>query len=179
MTTTLIWNEFSEYLLHFLRKKTRSDEDAKDLTQEVFLRIHKRLDSLHDETKLKAWIFRIARNVLNDYYRQRNPMQPLGDLDPEAEDDKSLYAEWDQCLQPFIKALPAKYRTAIEMSELQGLKQQQVADALGISLSGAKSRIQRGREMIKTSFMDCCSFVMDENGKLKRGHEPTNCIHCG
>ena len=171
MTTTLIWNEFSDYLLNFLRKRTRSDEDAKDLTQEVFLRIHKKLNSLSDEKKLKAWIFRIARNVLHDYYRQHDPMQALGDFDVEAEDDADLYAQWNQCLQPFIKALPEKYRAAIELSELEGLKQQQVADALSISLSGAKSRIQRGREMLKTSFMDFCNFVMDEDGKLKVGYD--------
>lgn len=178
MTTTLIWNEFSEYLLHFLRKRSRSDEDAKDLTQEVFLRIHKKLDSLKDEKKLKPWIFRIARNVLHDYYRQRDPMQALGDLDVEAESEDDLFEQWNQCLHPFIKALPTKYRAAIELSEIEGLKQQQVADALGISLSGAKSRIQRGREMLKASFMDCCNFVMDEHGKLKGSHDPVNCIHC-
>jgi RNA polymerase sigma-70 factor (ECF subfamily) len=116
---------------------------------------------------------------LNDYCRQHSPIQSLGTIEVEDEAETDLYEQWNQCLQPFITALPTKYRAAIEMSELQNLKQQQVADSLGLSLSGDKSRIQRGREMIKTSFMESCNSEMDQHGKLTGGsNDPASCVHC-
>ena len=65
-----------------------------------------------------------------------------------------------------IRQLPEKYRQAVQWSDLDGLPQQEVADRLGLSLSGAKSRIQRGRALLKDVLDQCCSFEFDRRGNV-------------
>jgi len=64
-----------------------------------------------------------------------------------------------------IEQLPEKYRVAIRLSEVEGA-QQDVADRLGLSLSGAKSRIQRGRLLLKGVLVQCCTFHRDRRGNF-------------
>jgi RNA polymerase sigma-70 factor (ECF subfamily) len=74
------------------------------------------------------------------------------------------------------------YRQAVQLSEIEGLPQQEVADRLGLSLSGAKSRIQRGRLMLKDELERCCRFEFDRRGNVM-DYEPrperTVCRNCG
>ena len=65
-----------------------------------------------------------------------------------------------------IAALPDPYREALILSEYQGLSQKDVADRLGISLSGAKSRVQRARRQLREMFLACCHFEMDRRGRI-------------
>jgi RNA polymerase sigma-70 factor (ECF subfamily) len=80
-----------------------------------------------------------------------------------------------------IYSLPAPYREALLLTEFDGLTQQQLAARVGISLSGAKSRVQRGREQLKQMLHECCSFEFDRRGKVI-GCEPrtaASCLECG
>jgi len=85
-------------------------------------------------------------------------------------------------LDEMIRSLPAGYRDAVQLAEIEGLSQQEVADRLGLSLSGAKSRIQRGREMLKDALDRCCHFEFDSRGNMM-DYEPrpdrTVCRDCG
>ena len=74
-----------------------------------------------------------------------------------------LVAGW---LPLMMEQLPQDYREAIQLYELKGVSQQAIADQLGISLSGAKSRIQRGREKLKAVLFECCSFEQDLRGNV-------------
>ncbi len=165
--TLSVWNRFSEHLKAFIARRVGQSSDVDDLLQEVFLKIHLKLTSLKDERKLQSWVFQIARNVLNDYYRSSTnstkEREAAGWWNSEA---GNSFEELQGCLLPFIEQLPPKYKEALTLSELQGLKQTEVATMLGISYSGAKSRIQRGRELLKQKFMDCCHFTLDDEGRL-------------
>lgn len=89
---------------------------------------------------------------------------------PEPKRDHT--AELAACLQPLIHNLPKIYQAALVLSELEGLPQKEVANRLGLSLSGAKSRVQRGREMLRRRLLDCCDIETGRGGIL--GYEPRN-----
>jgi RNA polymerase sigma-70 factor (ECF subfamily) len=65
-----------------------------------------------------------------------------------------------------IYSLPEPYRDAVVLTELEGLTQRELANRLGISLSGAKSRVQRGRAQLKQMLDECCTFEFDRRGKV-------------
>jgi len=178
MDSEIIWRKFSSKIKNFLLKRVSDVSIADDLLQEVFVKIHLGLPKLKDVDKVENWVFQIAYNQVNDYFRKK-PKLKVEELEIDmVSEDKSSHDLHD-CLTPFIASLPDTYRDAIVLSEVEGLKQKEVAKRLNISLSGAKSRIQRGRELIKQHFVDCCHFHLNEKGKLigehDHDHESWNC----
>jgi len=75
-----------------------------------------------------------------------------------------------------VDSLPADYRQALLLTEYQGLTQRELAQKLGLSVSGAKSRVQRAREKLKAMLLDCCHFEFDRRGKVI-DYQP-NCACC-
>lgn len=181
INSEIIWNKFSDKMKNFLLKRVGDQDIADDLLQEVFLKIHLKLPLLKEEKKVENWVFQIAYNQLKDFYRtqSKNKTDQLENQEFLISEDTHGKHELGDCLVPFIESLPEVYKEAVIMSEVEGLKQKEVAERLGISLSGAKSKIQRGRELIKQHFVDCCHFHIGEDGKLKgehsHNHESWNC----
>jgi RNA polymerase sigma-70 factor (ECF subfamily) len=167
-STTEIWEEFSQALLDFIRKRVGDPADAEDILQDVFIKIHTRIDTLQDDGRLVSWLYQIARNTTIDYYRTRRPALDLPETlavypEPvESEPEAQLAAG----LRDFLAVLPDPYRQAVVLTDLQGLKQADLADRLGLSLSGAKSRVQRGRQMLRDALLECCHFEFDRRGNL-------------
>lgn len=177
-----LWQEYHTRLRSFVIRRVADDAATDDILQDVFLKMHAGLPSLKDATKLQGWLYRIARNAIIDYFRLQKPAIDIPAWLTAAETDASERArqELAQCLLPMIEQLPDTYREALIMSELQGLKQQEVSALQGISLSGAKSRVQRGRALLKEMMEDCCRLEFDHQGRLcdyerKNG----NCDACG
>jgi len=167
-TTERLWKDLSDRLRSFLRRRVSDEQTAEDLLQETFVRIHRRLDGVRDTERIDSWVFQIARNLLADHYRakSRETQKLADDIGDEVEEQgnlNELVAGW---LPEMIRQLPETYRDALELYELEGLSQQEIADRLGISLSGAKSRVQRGRTKLKSLLMDCCSFESDRRGNV-------------
>jgi RNA polymerase sigma-70 factor, ECF subfamily len=169
MTVTVenIWQEFSSKVWQFIRSRVSDDATADDILQDVFLKIQKRLDQLDDSSKVQSWIYLIARNAVIDHYRVRKETVEVPESlvaetaidDPEIESLKVAFRR-------MIDSLPEPYREAIVLTELEGLTQKQLAERLGISVSGAKSRVQRGREQLKQALLDCCKFEFDRRGRV-------------
>ncbi|HRN54395.1 MAG TPA: sigma-70 family RNA polymerase sigma factor, partial [Gemmatimonadaceae bacterium] len=148
------WLAFVEPLRAFLRKRVPAGVDAEDVAQEVFLRIARHRATVEDVDDLEAWIFRVARTALTDAWRaERRRQARAADADPDdfagpEEDPTEGRREITACVLPFIKALDAPQRRALELTALQGLTQEEAARREGISLSGMKSRVQRARERV-------------------------------
>lgn len=162
-----IWNEFAAKLGRFIRSRVADPATAEDLRQDVFVKIHQQLGQLRDPAKLEGWIYQIARNAIIDHYRTRRPtgeMPADPPAEPETKDDE--IEELKVSFRRMIHSLPEPYRNAIVLTELEGLTQQELADRLGISLSGAKSRVQRGRAQLKKMLHECCTFEFDRRGKV-------------
>lgn len=161
-----VWNRFNEPLERFIRKRVSDEDMAADLLQDVYVKIHTNIDTLRDTDRLKSWIYQIARNTIYDYYRTRKPHVEIPDelAMPDADDDTS--ARLAESLLSMIEELPDEYQVALRLTELEGLTQQELAARTGLSLSGAKSRVQRGRKMLREMLLACCHFEFDRHGKV-------------
>ena len=176
LDTESLWREFHAQIFKFIRRRVREDALAEDLTQQVFLRIHTRIETLRDETKIAAWIFQIARNVIADHYRAQSESTPLHDEIPEpAADADDLAEQLAPSIRNFVNALPPNYRDAFLLTEVQGISQVELARQLDISVSGAKSRVQRARAQLRQMLLDCCHFEFDRLGGVV-DYSPR--VHC-
>ncbi|GIV63335.1 MAG: RNA polymerase sigma factor SigZ [Chloroflexota bacterium] len=174
-----IWQTYQSRLLDFIQKRVEDRMTSEDILQEVFLRIYSNLPSLRDATRLQGWIYQITRNAIVDYYRLKHTSQPLPEwlAAADVEVEENIEKELSCCLLPMIEELPEKYREAILLSDIEGIAQRKIAQSQQISLSAVKSRVQRGRQMLKKMFEDCCRFVYDVRGELMF-YEP-KCNDCG
>lgn len=163
METKEIWDKFSDELLGYLVKKSGDNTLAEDILHETFIKVHLKVSELRAGGKVRSWLYRIADNNLADHYR-RKKIVVHGDSSEENEEGPAHSAE--DCLLPLIKKLPTKYREAVLLGDIRGLKQSEVAQILEISLSGAKSRIQRGRKLIQQGYVNCCDYTINEKGLL-------------
>jgi RNA polymerase sigma-70 factor, ECF subfamily len=152
------------------RRVPRSD--VEDVLQDVFLRAQRALPDLRDEERFGALMYRVARSAIAESHRQRSRHSVLEGEVPElpvmsdASEPTPLETEVADYLVPLISRLPSPYREALTLTELQGLTQQAAAGALGISLSGAKSRVQRGREKLRALLGECCKIGVDARGRV-------------
>lgn len=173
-----VWHEYHAKLSAFVRGRVSGEDASDDILQNIFLKMHSSLASLKDKTKLQSWLFQIARNVVIDYYRSVKPTTDLPEwLQSDNDHDEKVTQELAECLQPMIQLLSENYREAIILSELEGLPLKAVAQVLGISLSGAKSRVQRGRVLLKKKLADCCRIEFDHCGHIN-GYEQKNNYCC-
>jgi len=180
------WRALEAKLRPFIAKRAR-EADVDDLVQDVFLRIQRGLPSLRDDRRFGPWVYQIARSAIGDHARDtaRHPLartepaepshHPDEDDDGVVEREVAMHAAW------FVSMLPSPYREALTLTELEGLTQKEAAEMLGISLSGMKSRVQRGREKLRTALQDCCHIALDARRRVvgceprTDGQLPTGC----
>lgn len=163
------WTGFSEALRAFIRRRVSDPHDAEDLLQDVFFRIHQRGHQLERGERLRPWLYQITRHAIVDYYRARAALPGSVELPPDLcakPEPQAVIDELAGCLRPMIERLPEGYRRAVIMADLEGRTQQDTAAALGLSLSGAKSRIQRGRRRLRTMVLACCHLEVDGGGRV-------------
>lgn len=172
-----VWQAFAPPLRAFLAKRVPPGVEADDLLQDVFLRVVRHLPTLRSTDRPEAWLFQIARNALRDTLRARRRRDARTDplqIDlPSGADTAALRdaeAELAPCLTGMIARLDEPYRTAIELTSLQGLTQAEAAKQAGISLSGMKSRVQRGRDQLRRMLVDCCEIALDVRGGVADFH---------
>ncbi|CAL2108784.1 RNA polymerase sigma-70 factor, ECF subfamily [Tenacibaculum sp. 190524A02b] len=165
MTTQEVWTKYADDVKFFILSKVKDPITTDDILQDTFIKIHTKLHTLKDLNKLKPWIFSIARNSVIDHFKTTNQITQATNLKEEVFIEEDIHTEKD-CLRGILKNLPKKYRYPLFLSDIKGLKQQEVAKQLQQSLPTTKSQIQRARKLIAKGFMDCCGFVMNEQGKL-------------
>ncbi len=183
LTTESIWEAFHIPLHGFIRRRVSDEAVAEDLLQEVFLKIHQHGDSLQDIKKLESWIYQITRNAIIDFYRSARLMSSLDtpevlDLPEELPDD-DIVSELLPCVRAMVNNLPEQDRQAIVLTEYQGLTQKEFAERVGLSFSGAKSRVQRAREKLKQQLLACCHFELDRRGHVVNYQSRCQCCSSG
>ena len=175
----LLWDQYSTRLRAFIRSRVWDDAEAEDILQEVFIRIHRHLCCQPEWNKPKSWIYQIARNLIIDHYRRRRETVELPESLPAEPDlpEEDPEAVLALSLKEMIDGLPEHYRQALLLTEYQGLSQKQLAERLGISLSGAKSRVQRARERLRDMLLRCCHFEFDRRGRIVDYYQRCCCCH--
>lgn len=177
-----LWREHRERLYRFVLGRVRDPATAEDIVHDVLVRAYRGRDTLRNHDRFESWLYQITRNAIIDHYRARRPTAPLPDDLPEAlqEPDgaRRAQAELAQCLQPFVASLPDHYREAVELAEIRGLTQQETAARLGLSVSGAKSRVQRARQRLADMLLECCRVEFDSTGAVM-SYEGRHCSSDG
>lgn len=166
----ILWKEFSIPLKKYIKRRIDNSQDAEDILQIVFLKIYTNIEKLNELSKLNAWIYTITRNVIIDYYRNKNMESSMEclpeDFFNEEQEENNLNFEISQCLKNMIQYLPEKYKQAIILTEFDNLTQKELANRMGLTISGAKSRVQRARVLLKNMLLNCCSFETDHRGNI-------------
>lgn len=165
---TNIWNQMHEQLRQFIATRVTDKTAVDDILQDVFIKLQTQLHQLKNDSKTTSWIYQITRNVLVDYYRQQKKERQLQEgFSPSAMSDGPDHTqEFALCVLPMIESLPKNYRDAVYLTEIEGLSQKELAKRLDISYSGAKSRVQRGREKLKDILLACCDIQTDQYGNV-------------
>ena len=175
--TEELWQQLHDSLRTFIAKRVDDHGHVDDILQEVFVRVHRQIDSVNDPNRVVSWIYQITRNAIIDHYRKpgRQREIPTGlssELEmrdetsqklegADREESEESRSELAGCLGPMIEQLSQDYRKAITLVEIDGLTQQAAAKQMGLSLSGMKSRVQRGRKQLKQMLEDCCVIQLD------------------
>jgi RNA polymerase sigma-70 factor, ECF subfamily len=178
-----IWMELSIPLKDFIKRRVKNDEDAEDILQTVFYKIHNSISNLNETEKIHAWIYSITKNAIADFYRMqknRSYMTELqDDIIDKVQEEVTANHEIGQCLKTMIQYLPEKYKQAIILTEFQNLTQKELGKRLGLSVSGAKSRVQRARIKLKEMLLGCCYLELDRMGNvIDYKHKCSDCKYC-
>ncbi len=169
--TARVFSAFGGRLRGYLRRQLPSAADADDVLQEVFVRVHRHADELDQRTDLAAWLFAVTRSAVVDFHRRhgRPALARAAEDQRDADSGEAALAEHAGIaadLRRFIAALPERYARAVTLVDLEGRSMKYAADALGLSVSGAKSRVQRGRALVRDALLRCCHFVVDRYGTV-------------
>jgi RNA polymerase sigma-70 factor (ECF subfamily) len=182
-----LYNEFHSRILRYVSGMTSPDE-AEDLTQEIFLKVNRSLESFKGESSLSTWIYRIATNTALDRLRaaSRKPINPISEAELEAvdqnvwteertpgSDEELVRTEMNECIREFIERLPYDYKSVMLLSKLEGMKNSEIADILGISLGMVKIRLHRGGSLLKKEFENGCDFYRDGQRGLSCVRKPS------
>lgn len=163
------WQDVAARLRPFIARRV-SPAEIDDVMQDVFLRMQRGLPGLRDEERFTSWLFQIARSSVAEHMRVRRK-HPLAEQEwfeeaaPVEEDDRDAARTLAGCVSMFVAQLASPYREAITLVELEGLTAREAAEMPGISVSGMKSRVQRGREQLRALFEACCEIAIDARGK--------------
>jgi RNA polymerase sigma-70 factor, ECF subfamily len=177
---SLIDDRFEETLVRlraYIAARIGDDEAAADIAQDVILR-SLASGALEQADNPVGWLYRSARNAVIDHYRTRRRLEPLDDrLElpadslPDRDHPNDATRELGRCLQPLVSELSPIYRDAVTRVDLEGWTHQQAAAELGISVSGMKSRVQRGRSQLHELLTQCCAVRLDRTGGVA-GYRP-------
>ena len=175
------WNEHRRELVRFVSKRVADEATAEDIVHDVLLKAHARHRELREPSKLRSWLYQITRNTIVDHFRSHRPSDPLPDdlpPAPQATGGESPEQELARCLTPLLETLPLGYRQALRMVEFEGATGKELAARLGLSVSGAKSRVQRGRRMLLRALLNCCHVERDSRGGITAVDIGDQCTVC-
>lgn len=171
MTATSRWQEVETRLRPFVARRV-SASDVDDVMQDIFVRMQRGLAALQDEERFTSWLFQIARSSVAEHARTRfrHPLPadgaPVEQPALTDEDDREAARSLAGCVSLFVAQLPSPYREAVTLVEIDGLTASEAAAMAGVTVSGMKSRVQRGRARLRRMFDQCCEIALDARGKV-------------
>ncbi|ABD71341.1 sigma-24 (FecI-like) [Rhodoferax ferrireducens T118] len=163
---TTAWTAHENELRGWLRRRVGNAALADDLLQDLFLKALRQGERFCAIENARAWLFEVARNTLADHMRVAHPMVALpDDLVAPVEDDDTVDT-LTACLPRVLSELSPDDREAITLCDLQGMAQADFAKAKGLSLSAAKSRVQRARLRLRAQMSQVCQVQVDDSGRV-------------
>jgi RNA polymerase sigma-70 factor (ECF subfamily) len=158
-----VFQEYREILARYIQSKVKDPIDSEELLSEVMMKIYDHCEKLEGIRNTEAWLVTIARNTVTDYFRKKQKQQALATALPqvEPEEETGFLQDLEACVPSLIEKLPEKYRHPLTAYELMGMSQKDLAAQYGMSESGMKSRVQRGRKMLRELFTQYCGHLIE------------------
>jgi RNA polymerase sigma-70 factor (ECF subfamily) len=186
MTTTAPdWSAFYRQLHGFVAARVRGAPDVDDLVQLILERaMSKAQDTEIDNAA--GWLFGIARNTIADHYRKeaRTLVAAADELEstPAAGASDEERAQVVACMVPLLQTMAEDDAQLLRWADMEGRSMQAIAEELGISLTAAKSRVQRARAEFRKTTQRCCAITVDARRRITalipRGDRSSSCASC-
>ncbi|HRP64717.1 MAG TPA: sigma-70 family RNA polymerase sigma factor [Thauera sp.] len=163
------WSACEAQLLGFLRHHAPAGVAAEDLLHDLFLRALRQDRGFCELHNPRAWLFEVARNLVTDQLRRQRETVALPEGLAASESAMDEVEEVDRlsaCLPRVLSELAAEDRESIELCDIGGMTQARFAELKGLSLPGAKSRIQRARKRLRARLLQACQVKLDPAGKV-------------
>lgn len=177
-----LYESFRKPLFRFISYKVADRHSAEEILNDVFFKAANSIETLKDKTKVQSWLFKIASNLIIDYYRRKKEHYiDLNDAISLSEevDDETVYDELNCCVETFLHKLPKQYSDSLKAVYLDELTQKEYARQNNLKLSTVKSQIKRGKESMKSFFETCCTFEKDRlNNMNSCNPNNDNCLKC-
>jgi RNA polymerase sigma-70 factor, ECF subfamily len=161
----LLFRKHQSYAFNVAYGLVGNAEDAADITQEAFLRVHRKMDRFRGDCTFTTWLYRVVVNLSITELRRRNRSRTLlmEDIAPpeawraeeEAEDAPSTHLEIGQereAVQRVLRHLPPDYRAVLVLRHFQQLAYEEICQVLGLTMSQVKTRLHRARRMFKERY---------------------------
>jgi RNA polymerase sigma-70 factor (ECF subfamily) len=168
-SSSVDWSAFYTPLRQYVARRVHSPCDVDDLVQIILERALCRAPATQIDD-VAGWLFGIARNAIADHYRARaRQLERTADalasaaVPEETDEDRAMVIA---CMEPLLSALPAAEAQLLRRADMEGWCMQRIADELGISLTAAKSRVQRARKQLVAVTRQCCAVSMDARGRV-------------
>lgn len=166
MTTEVIWREYAIEMKSYISRQIPDENTAEDILQNVFLKIHSDVNQIQRIGNLQAWLYRTTKNTMIDYFRSKKFNSELDEKYTEDEKTEDTVEHIAKSIRFFIKKLDEPFRQVMILSELKQMSQKEIAKKLNSPYSTIKSRVQKGRELVKKMMLDCCHYEFDRRGNV-------------
>jgi RNA polymerase sigma-70 factor, ECF subfamily len=169
------WEDIARALRDYIGRRVGACEDRDDLVQDVLLRAYRGLNGLNDREAGGAWIYRIAHNAIVDHWRSEGRLSrvtaeeahaAIAKLEAPSGDGERLQQSLADYVAGLVPSLPGPYRETLALTELEGCTNAEAARRLGVSLAAVKSRVLRGRRMLRERLARCCEVEVGTSGQV-------------
>jgi RNA polymerase sigma-70 factor (ECF subfamily) len=158
-----VFSDYRDSLMRYISSRVKDSVESEELLSQVLLKTYDHCEKLDEIRNIEAWLITIARNTIVDAFREK---QGQLSVVPEQIDEThtDIYRELEACVPSLINRLPPKYAWPLKAYELDGITQKDLAKQYQMSESGMRSRIQRGRKLLRQLFQDYCGHLVAETG---------------
>lgn len=176
-------DQFRPRVLRYVARLV-GEADAEDVAQSVMLKVAEGLAGFRGDSEVSTWIYRIATNAAMDRLRGK-PLQTVSDAELEADEGNvppaaqtasvettAIREEMSACIAEFVTRLPENYKAVMILSDLDGFKNDEIANILGLSLDTVKIRLHRARDKLRKELAAGCNFYRDECDELACDRKP-------
>ena len=165
-----IWIDLNEELYKFILGKIKDEQIAKDIHQDVFLKIQNKIHQLKHTSKLTSWVYQITRNTINECYKKCYRLKKVEfeehHIEMNQEEEDNLNDEILISMKQIIEVLPADSKKLIKLYEFEDMSHKEISKKLDIKENTSKSRLKRAKEKLKNQLDECCIFQIDKFGNV-------------
>lgn len=160
-----VWILYKGALRNYIFKIVKNEDTANEISHEVLMKVYASCCSGRSIRNIRSWLYQIAYNTCMDHFKKDGKTTQL-QWDIEDTQTEEVYNNASQLVLPLLRLLPDKYAEPLKLSDIEGLKQAEVAERLGLSQTAAKTRIQRARKLLKEQITECVNLEVDAQGRL-------------